>query len=182
MQQERNRWKWYLLRVTALLQSAFAVLLFGLLLYSLADEPINWWSEDFWATVAVCIWGLLVLYSAYGQLKAVASLMRNDTGMDGLYPLRKMGWTLAAATVAFVIQLFISGASFYSYLQMEAITQRPIEAAFYRIFMVLLCCALLALTNYLLSIKAYFELRFAKMEAEELMLTQLNNPLEKPLY
>jgi len=64
MQQQRNRWKWYLLRVTALLQCAFAVLLFGLLFYSLADEPINWWSEDFWATVAVCIWGLLVLCSA----------------------------------------------------------------------------------------------------------------------
>ena len=182
MQQERNRWKWYLLRVTALLQSAFAVLLFGLLFPFLLDEPINWWSEDFWATVAVCIWGLLVLCSAYGQLKAVASLMRSDAGMDGLYPLRKMGWTLAAATVAFVIQLFISGASFYSYLQMEAITQRPIEAAFYRIFMVLLCCALLALTNYLLSIKAYFELRFMRMVAEETLLMQLSSPMAKPQY
>lgn len=182
MQQERNRWKWYLLRVTALLQSAFAVLLFGLLMYSLADEPINWWSENFWAPLAVCIWGLLVLCSAYGQLKAVASLMRSDAGMDGLYPLRKMGWTLAAATIAFVIQLFISGTYFYASMQMASFTQRPIGAISYHIFIVLFCFGLLALTNYLLSIKAYFELRFAKMEAEELMLAQLNNPLEKPLY
>lgn len=74
MEQQRNHWKWYLLRVTALLQSAFAVLMFAALLYSLKDEPIRWWSEDFWATVAVIVWGLLVLFCSYGQLKAAATL------------------------------------------------------------------------------------------------------------
>lgn len=182
MQQQCNRWKWVLLRVTALLQSAFAVLLFGLLLYALADEPIKWWSEGFWATVAVCIWTLLVLFATYGQLKAVALLITRDVGIDDLLPLRKMSWTLAAATVAFLIQLFISGSSYYAYLQMENMTQRPMDSAFYRIFIVLLCFGLLTLTNYLLSIKAYFALQFAKKEAETLMLAQLNNPLEKPLY
>lgn len=182
MEQQRNRWKWYLLRVTALLQSAFAVLMFAALLYSLKDEPIRWWSEDFWATVAVIVWGLLVLFCSYGQLKAAATLLHTKTSIEGFVPTQHVLWVLIAATIALIIHLFISGSSLYAYLQLSTATQKPLDEVFYRIFIVLFCFMLLAVVNYLLSIKAYFELRFMRLAAEEALLMQLNNPMAKPQY
>lgn len=182
MQQERNRWKWYLLRITALMLGGIALLILAALLFSLTYEAIEWWSEGFWIFVFTCIWSAAVFHASYVQLSAVAFLLKTYPQPELMVPVEKMRWALGSATVALLVILFAVGSIVYSLLQIQEQSQQVLNTEFWSTLLIQGFLAILAVVNYLLSIKAYFELRFMRMAAEETLLMQLNNPMAKPQY